>query len=91
MATLIRHDGTEIEPPGLSNNEKHRDSRMLSKKQLSDMAYGIRELSKNLAHMKLKLKVQNVFILGKAHDNLVVEHTRELVVWLLDSDKSNRV
>jgi NAD+ kinase len=71
--------------------QTHRDSRVLSKKQLSDMAFGIRELSKNLAHMKLKLKVQNIFILGKAHDDTVVILTREIACWLLDNNKNHRV
>jgi NAD+ kinase len=69
----------------------HRQSRLLSKKQLSDMAFSIRELGKKLAHIKLKLKVQNIFILGKAYDDAVVLHTRDLVLWLLERDHSHRV
>jgi NAD+ kinase len=82
MATQISHEDP---------SEPHRDSRVLSKKQLSDMAFGIRELSKNLAHMKLKLKVQNLFILCKVHDDKVVEDARNLALWLLTVDKQHRV
>jgi NAD+ kinase len=85
MATQTTHQPAHLQVV------PHRDSRVLSKKQLSDMAFGIRELSKNLAHMKLKLKVQNIFVLGKAHDETVVLLTRELVSWLLDADQSHRV
>lgn len=58
-------------------------SRLLTKKQLSDMAFGIRELSKKLGHIRLKLKVKNVFILTKAHDETLIHKTREVVKWLL--------
>ena len=55
------------------------------------MSSNIRELSKKLAHIKLKLKVQNIFVLGKAHDPCVVERTRELTEWLLTHDPHHRV
>jgi NAD+ kinase len=86
--------------PGIANNNipedeetvhRHVQSRLLSKKQLSDMAFGIRELSKKLSHIKLRLKVHNIFILGKAHDDDVVKHTRELVCWLLNRDSEHKV
>jgi NAD+ kinase len=70
---------------------QHIQSRLLSKKQLSDMAFSIRELSKKLAHIKLKLKVHNIFILGKAYDDVVNKHTHELVCWLLSRDPDHRV
>ena len=70
---------------------RHVQSRLLSKKQLSDMAFSIRELSKKLAHIKLKLKVHNIFILGKAYDDVVNIHTRELVCWLLSRDPDHKV
>lgn len=62
---------------------QHTESRLLTKKQLSDMAFGIRELSKKLSHVKLKLNVRNIFVLTKAHDESLIEHTRELSDWLL--------
>ncbi|KFY17133.1 hypothetical protein V492_00888 [Pseudogymnoascus sp. VKM F-4246] len=62
-------------------------SRLLTKKQLSDMAWGVRELSKRLGSVDLKLKVRNVFILTKAHDESLVRNTREVAKWLLSKDR----
>lgn len=66
-------------------------SRHLNKKQLADMAFSIRELSKELSHIKLKLTVQNIFILGKIHDDEVIELTGELTNWLLSQNKETKV
>ena len=63
--------------------QPHTQSRLLTKKQLSDMAYGIRELSKKLGHIRLLLKVRNVFLLTKAHDRTLIEKTRDVTEWLL--------
>jgi NAD+ kinase len=79
------------DPEGLSEQANHHHSRVLSKRQLSDVAFNIRELSKKLSHIKLKLKVQNIFILGKAYDEAVVVHTKELAEWLLKHDRHHRV
>ena len=68
-------------PPG---HDGHTQSRLLTKKQLSDMAFGIRELSKRLGHVRLKLNVKNVFLLTKAHDVHLIENTRTMSEWLLD-------
>ena len=65
---------------------EHTQSRLLTKKQLSDMAVGIRDMAKKLAHIQLKLKVKNVFILAKIHDDSLICRTRELVQWLLSND-----
>ena len=65
---------------------QHTESRLLTKKQLSDMAFGIRELSKKLSHVKLKLNVRNIFVLTKAHDESLIGHTAELTDWLLRSE-----
>lgn len=63
--------------------EGHTQSRLLTKQQLSDMAYGIRELSKKLGHIRLKLRVRNVFLLTKAHDQTLIAKTRDVTEWLL--------
>ena len=60
----------------------------MSKKQLSDMAFGIRELSKKLAHIRVNLKVVNVFLLTKAHDATLIAKSRELADWLLENKNS---
>lgn len=66
-------------------------SRLLTKKQISDMALGIRELSKKLAQIRLKLHVKNIFILGKAHDETLIKHSRETADWLLTKDPNYNV
>lgn len=62
-------------------------SRLLTKKQLSDMALGVRELSKRLASIRLKLKVKTVFLLTKAHDESLIGNTREVARWLLSPER----
>ncbi|PNS19367.1 hypothetical protein CAC42_2544 [Sphaceloma murrayae] len=74
-----------------SKNGHHTDSRLLTKKQLTDMAFGIRELSKKLGHIRLNLKVRNVFILTKAHDNRLIAKTKEVACWLLDNKAESGV
>ncbi|MDI1489364.1 MAG: hypothetical protein OHK93_008642 [Ramalina farinacea] len=51
------------------------------------MAWGVRELSKKLGSVRLKLKVKTVFVLTKAHDVTLVKYTRELVEWLLAKER----
>jgi NAD+ kinase len=65
-------------------------SRLLTKKQLSDMAWGVRELSKRLGSIKLKLKVKTVFLLTKAHDETLIGNTREVTKWLLNPEREVR-
>ncbi|KAF2646357.1 ATP-NAD kinase [Massarina eburnea CBS 473.64] len=74
-----------------SHAEQSQHSRLLTKKQISDMAFGIRELSKKLAQIKIMLHVRNIFILAKAHDETLIKHTRETTDWLLTKDESYRV
>lgn len=71
--------------------DQTQHSRLLTKKQISDMAFGIRELSKKLAQIRLKLHIKNIFILGKAHDEELIKHSREVTDWLLTKDASYRV
>lgn len=65
-------------------------SRLLTKKQLSEMAWGVRELSRRLGSMRLKFRVRNIFILTKIYDRDLVPKTRELVRWLLDKERDVR-
>lgn len=55
------------------------------------MALDIRELAKKLAHLQVKLKMKNVFILAKAHDQTLIRHTRQLAEWLLEKDEHYKV
>ena len=66
-------------------------SRLLTKKEISDMAFGIRELSKKLSQIRLKLHVKNIFILGKAHDEALIKNSRETTDWLLTKDSNYTV
>lgn len=62
-------------------------SRLLTKTQLADMTLGVRELSKQLGNVRLKLKVKTIFLLVKAHDDSLMALTRELVDWLLSHER----
>lgn len=55
------------------------------------MAFGIRELSKKLAQIRIRLHVRNIFILAKAHDETLIKHTRETTDWLLTKDDKYKV
>ncbi|KAI9736589.1 MAG: hypothetical protein M1818_006100 [Claussenomyces sp. TS43310] len=65
-------------------------SRLLTKRQLSDMAWGVRELSKRLGSIRLKLKVKHVFLLTKAHDESLIHNTREVAKWLLSGERDTQ-
>lgn len=62
-------------------------SHFLTKKQLSEMAWGVRELSKHLGGIRLKLQVQRIFILTKAYDESLIQNTREVAQWLLSKER----
>jgi NAD+ kinase len=64
-------------------------SRLLTKRQLSDMALGVRELSKKLASIRLKMQVRTVFLLTKAYDETLLDYTREVAEWLLSPDRDS--
>ena len=63
------------------------NSRLLTKKQLVDMAWGVRELSKTLGSIRLRMKVKTVFLLTKAHDETLIGYTRNMVEWLLSKNR----
>ncbi len=82
-------DGQKVEVSDATEpNAVH--SRLLTKKQLSDMAWGVRELSKRLGSIKLELKVKTVFLLTKAHDENLIGNTREVAKWLLSPERDVR-
>ena len=62
-------------------------SRFLTKKQLAEMAWGVRELSKHLGGIRLRLHVQRIFILTKAYDESLIQNTREVTQWLLSKER----
>lgn len=66
------------------------DSRLLTKKQLSDMAWGVRELSRRLGSMRLKFKVKSIFLLAKLQDPDLILKLRGLTKWLLSSERDDK-
>ncbi|KAK3403582.1 ATP-NAD kinase-like domain-containing protein [Sordaria brevicollis] len=74
--------------PSTDLHEKH--SRLLTKKQLSEMAWGVRELSRRLGSVRLKFKIKTIFVLTKPHDQELVPKTRDLLRWLLDKERDVR-
>lgn len=66
------------------------NSRTLTKKQLSDMAWGVRELSRRLSSMRVRFRVKTVFLLTKIYDQDLVPKTREVTRWLLDRERDVR-
>ncbi|KJX95100.1 hypothetical protein TI39_contig4134g00032 [Zymoseptoria brevis] len=66
----------------------HTQSRLLTKKQLSDMRNGIREMSKKMGRIRLMLDVRNIFLLTKAHDQNLIKKTRDVAEWLLQQRNS---
>lgn len=75
------HPSAEVAEQGPNGTDVH--SRMLTKRQLSDMAWGVRELSKHLGGIRMKLQVHRIFVLTKVYDESLIQNTRELVQWLL--------
>ncbi|QUC18842.1 uncharacterized protein UV8b_03083 [Ustilaginoidea virens] len=62
-------------------------SRMLTKKQLTDMAWGVRGLSRRLSSMRIRFRVRTIFLLTKLHDQDLIPKARELTAWLLGKDR----
>jgi NAD+ kinase len=85
--TSVREPGGDETGTGEGQGAQVTHSRLLTKKQLSDMAWGVRELSKRLGSIRLKLKVKTVFLLTKAHDETLIENTREVARWLLSPER----
>ncbi|CEJ81119.1 hypothetical protein VHEMI01264 [[Torrubiella] hemipterigena] len=83
---LSRH-GSQFLAQG-PHEELH--SRMLTKRQLSDMAWGVRELSRRLSSMRIKFRVKSILILTKIYDLELIPKTRELAKWLLEEGRHVR-
>lgn len=71
----------------LSRDINVTHSRLLTKQQLADMAWGVRELSKRLGSLRMKIQVRKVFLLTKAHDETLIGYTREMARWLLSTER----
>ncbi|GKT49249.1 NAD(+) kinase [Colletotrichum spaethianum] len=70
-----------------SDDEDELHSRLLTKKQLSEMAWGVRELSRRLSSMRIRFRVKSIFLLTKIHDADLISRTRELTKWLLSHER----
>lgn len=81
------NEDTKADKSVVTNHVPTTNSRLLTKKQLSDMAWGVREFSKRLGSVRLKLRVKTVFLLTKAHDEGLIGYTQEVVEWLLSKDR----
>ncbi|KAE8307030.1 ATP-NAD kinase-like domain-containing protein [Aspergillus transmontanensis] len=91
--TAIDTDGvtvTDMDDWTPKQSETIVESRQLTKKQLSDMAWNVRKLSKKLDSIKLKLSVKNVFVVTKAGDDSVIAFTRKVTQWLLSKDRDTK-
>ncbi|KAI0866240.1 ATP-NAD kinase-like domain-containing protein [Xylaria cubensis] len=86
--TTVAKSRSELDLVGLDHEGIH--SRLLTKKQLTEMAWGVRELSRRLGMVRLKFKVENIFLLTKPYDEDLIPKTRELAKWLLSKDRSVR-
>ncbi|KAH0848592.1 hypothetical protein AYO21_02798 [Fonsecaea monophora] len=64
------------------------ESRLLTKKQLSDMAMSVRTLAKRLGNLKVRLRVRAIFLLTKIYDKTLISKTKEVTRWLLSKDRS---
>ncbi|GAW12691.1 hypothetical protein ANO14919_020610 [Xylariales sp. No.14919] len=79
---------SELDLAGLEHEGIH--SRLLTKKQLTEMAWGVRELSRRLGMVRLKFKAEHIFLLTKVYDEDLIPKTRELAKWLLSKDRDVR-
>lgn len=80
----------DLKSGGSGGGDDEFHSRMLTKKQLSDMAWGVRELSRRLSSMRMRIRVKTIFLLTKIYDQELVPKTRELTRWLLDKQRDTR-
>jgi len=74
----------------LATEHEVMHSRLLTKRQLSEMAWGVRELSRRLGSMRIKFRVKSIFLLTKIHDEDLIPKARELTRWLLDKERDVR-
>lgn len=87
--TTINKTKSELD---LLHSDQHGElhSRLLTKKQLSEMAWGVRELSRRLGNLRLRFKARTIFILTKIYDPELVPKTREVTKWLLGHERDVR-
>lgn len=81
-----------VSPSSTGSHEEPQatHSRLLTKKQLSEMALNVRNMAKKLQTIKVKLNIKSIFVLTKAYDRSLVAKTRELTEWLLSPERSTK-
>ncbi|BFZ59551.1 hypothetical protein YB2330_000562 [Saitoella coloradoensis] len=86
----VERGGREAHANGFSSSEpgspkmKAADAtNTLSKRELSELALGVRELSKHLGSARMKLRIRNILIVTKDSDHSLVPLTRDVATWLL--------
>ncbi|KAL8857549.1 MAG: hypothetical protein Q9178_005877 [Gyalolechia marmorata] len=83
----IANDDDQLHNKSPETHNQAVHSRLLTKRQLSEMAIGVRELSKKLGSIRLKLKVKTIFLLTKARDSDLIGLTRNITKWLLSKER----
>ncbi|KAK9447123.1 NAD kinase [Limtongia smithiae] len=58
-------------------------SRHLTKQQLGEIAFSVRDLSKYLGTLRIKMRVRKIVIVTKLWDRETVAYTKQFVEWLL--------
>ncbi|ETN44874.1 uncharacterized protein HMPREF1541_09749 [Cyphellophora europaea CBS 101466] len=84
---LKTQNSTSSNGTSVSEEVQAIHSRLLTKRQLSDMAMSVRSLAKRLSSLKVKLQIRRVFLLTKAHDKTLIAKTREVARWLLSKER----
>jgi NAD+ kinase len=89
LPNIAENEGTRKGQANGDENDEIRatQSRLLTKKQLSDMAMSVRALAKKLGNLKVRLKIRSIFLLTKAHDRTLIVKTRDVARWLLSKDQ----
>lgn len=91
-ASPLNSQSTPASRPDSPSHEERQDKRdlftHLSKKEISDMALGVRELSKHLGSARLKLNIHHILVVTKTGDKSLIEKTRQVCEWLLYRSKS---
>lgn len=86
--TEVTKSRSALDLAGQAHESIH--SRLLTKRQLTEMAWGVRELSRRLGMLRLRFKVEHIFLLTKPYDEDLIPKTRELAKWLLSKDRDVR-
>ncbi|KAI1811583.1 ATP-NAD kinase [Poronia punctata] len=88
--TAVAKSRSELDLAGQDEQHEGVHSRLLTKKQLTDMAWGVRELSRRLGMVRLKFRAERIFLLTKPYDEDLIPKTRLLAKWLLSKDRDVR-